>query len=272
MNNTKEGNILFSGSVKAMAEHAAALVISEAYRAVADHGSFSLVLAGGNSPRQLYRCIAEGIESRAFGRYGLRLPDNGKTAEKGELTIMPWQKTWIFWGDERCVPPGHPDSNFRMAEETLLLHNPVPPDHLFRITAEQSDVEKAAKEYEAAIRTLFSDALHPLSPDGIPAFDLLLLGLGERGQTASQFADNAPALQESARWIIAVDAPQGNPPGKRITMTLPLINHSRNVLFFTSGQEKARLAKKIYLKEQCGLPTSLVDPVNGRLFWFSAQP
>ncbi|NTU44815.1 MAG: 6-phosphogluconolactonase [Chlorobiaceae bacterium] len=272
MNNQKREKSFYRGSAAAMTEHAAALIITEAYHSIADHGRFSLVLAGGNSPRSLYRQLAYGIETGCLEHYGLRLPDGEQTEKKGEFTLMPWQQTWLFWGDERCVPPGHPESNYRMAEETLLLHSPLPVDHLFRIPAEQADAGRAAEAYETAIRSFFSIPGHPHTPENVPAFDLLLLGLGEDGHTASLFAGNIQALQESMRLAIAVDAPNGNPPGKRITITLPLINHARNVLFFTSGKAKARLAEKIYRKEECDLPASLVSPVNGRLFWFTAQP
>jgi len=272
MNNQKREKSFYSGSVAAMTEHAAALIITEAYRSIADRGRFSLVLAGGNSPRPLYRQLAGGIAKGHLEHYGLRLPEPGQSRQKGKLIHMPWQQTWLFWGDERCVPPGDPESNYRMAEETLLLDTPLPVDHLFRIPAEQADAGRAAEAYETTIRSFFSTPGHPHTPENIPAFDLLLLGLGEDGHTASLFADNIQALQESTRLAVAVDAPNGNPPGKRITITLPLINHARNVLFFTSGKAKARLAEKIYRKEECELPASLVSPVNGRLFWFTTQP
>ncbi|NTW69566.1 MAG: 6-phosphogluconolactonase [Chlorobiaceae bacterium] len=263
---------LFSGSIADMAEEAAALIINEAYHSIADHGKFSLVLAGGNSPRPLYQRIAEGIETQKFAHYGLQLPETLRPIKKGLLTQMPWKQTWLFWGDERCVPPAHPDSNYRMAKETLLFNTPLPEEHLFRIDAEQTTPERVAEEYETSIRSFFSEHGNAHTPEKIPAFDLLLLGLGEDGHTASLFADNSEALQESMRLAIAVDAPDGNPPGKRITITLPLINQARNVLFFTSGKAKARLAEKIYRKEECDLPAALVSPVNGRLFWFTAQP
>ena len=105
----------------------------------------------------------------------------------------------------------------------------------------------------------------------MPLFDLILLGLGEDGHTASLFSGNAEALHERKRWVVAVNAPQAKPPGMRLTITLPVINHARNVLFFIKGREKGELAKKIFLEKQRDVPASLIKPECGKLFWFAAQ-
>ena len=254
-----------SGTKKEITEHAAALIIAEAYRAVADHGQFSLVLAGGNSPRPLYRHLARGVSSRLLQRYGVQAPDCN--LQDNETILSLPENTWLFQGDERCVPSDHPDSNSRMADETLLLQSDIPADHFFRMPADNADTEEGAREYEAAIRNFFL-ATAPLDEQEFPLFDLIVLGLGDDGHTASLFADNTEALQETTKWVVAVSAPQAKPPGKRLTLTLPVINHARNVLFFTTGAPKAELATKIFLEKTGPLPAALVNPVNGKLFWF----
>ena len=261
--------LFYSGRECEITEHAASLIIAEACRAVADHGYCSLVLSGGNSPRLLYEKLAHGIPATLFERYGLATPGNNP-ADKQTLHTLP-PHTWLFQGDERCGPFEHPESNFRMIRESLLRQSGIADNHLFRMSAEMDDRDGAAKDYEKAIRT-FLMTRGGLSPQGYPLFDLVLLGLGEDGHTASLFRENKEALQEQKRWVVAVNAPQARPPGMRLTLTLPVINHARNVLFFTTGQEKCKLAKKIFLEEERCAPASQVDPENGNLYWFAAQP
>ncbi len=267
--NRTEQKFFYSGNEREITEHAAALIISEAYRAVADHGRFSLVLAGGNSPRLLYKKLAEGVTTRLLEHYALEVPNNSSSAGKQALHPLP-QQTWLFQGDERCVPGDHPDSNYRMVKESLLLHSNIAKDHFFRMDGKNADSELAARGYEAAIRTFFLSK-ESLQPADLPLFDLVLLGLGDDGHTASLFSGNAEALHEKKKWVIAVNAPQAKPPGMRLTLTLPVINHARNVLFFTAGREKGELAKKIFLNHKSDLPASLVKPECGKLFWFAAQ-
>ncbi len=240
---------LFSGSVEEMAEQAARLIIAEAHRAVAARGIFTLVLAGGSSPRPLYRLLASGTGQEA----------------------LPWEHTRLFMGDERCVPAGSPDSNFRMIEESLFSTGCAPKSHCFRMEGELPDPAEGAGNYETAIRTFFTSSGLPIE-DGFPLFDIILLGLGEDGHTASLFPGNPEVLKERERWVVALDAPNGKPPGKRLSVTLPVINHARCVVFITSGREKALLAAKIARGECSELPAALVAPQSGRLFWFTAQP
>jgi len=157
-----------------------------------------------------------------------------------------------------------------MARETLLSQAPIPENHIFRMPAEKEDGKEAAREYEETIRTFFQTASPHSFPD-FPIFDLLILGLGDDGHTASLFPDNAEALQETKRWVIAVNEPHAKPPGKRLTLTFPVINHARNVLFFTTAREKAGLAKKIFSAEERGVPASRVKPLKGKTFWFTLQ-
>ena len=261
---------LYKGTETEITEHAAALIISEAYRAVKEHGRFSLVLAGGNSPRSLYRQLARGVDANTMERYALQLPLPVGTFTKGNITCMPWKKTWIFWGDERCVPINNQESNYRMAREALLSQISIAESHIFRMPAEHQDEQEAARRYEESIRNFFMAEVS-FSGKDFPTFDLVILGLGEDGHTASLFADNKGALQEKKRWVVTVNEPLAKPPGKRLTLTLPVINHARNVLFFTLGKEKASLAEKIFNEEKKKVPASMVEPLSGKTFWFTAQ-
>jgi 6-phosphogluconolactonase len=260
---------LYSGNDAEITSHAAALIIAEAYHALADHGHFSCVLAGGNSPRLLYELLAQGVTTGLIEHYGLAVPGMS-SGSKQTVHYLP-SNTWFFQGDERCGPFDHPDSNFRMVKETLLRHSGIARDHFFRMASENSDTELAAKDYEAAIRSFFLSA-ESLQQNDFPIFDLILLGLGEDGHTASLFRDNTEALHERRKWVVAVNAPKAKPPGMRLTLTLPVINHARNVLFFTTGREKCEMANKIFLEKEKNVPASLVNPENGKLFWFTGQP
>ncbi|MFZ4524340.1 MAG: 6-phosphogluconolactonase [Chlorobium sp.] len=267
--NRSSQKFLYHGNETATTQHAAALIIAEAYRAVAECGRFLMVLAGGNSPRILYKRLAQGVSAELLEHYELPLPEDW-SKNRETLHRLP-EKTWLFMGDERCVPINHPDSNERMIMETLLPHSGIAENHLVKMAGEKADTEEAAREYEGAIRSFF-----PIEESGasenFPRFDLILLGLGDDGHTASLFANNIKALQEERRWVIAIDAPFGKPPGKRLTLTLPIINHARNILFFTTGKAKSELADKIFLEQEKCVPASLVKPVNGNVFWLSAQP
>jgi len=259
----------YGGVATDVVNHAAALIIAVAYRAVAERGRFSMVLAGGNSPRMLYKRLAQGVSAELLEHYELPLPE-GCAANATRRIQLP-SETWLFMGDERCVPIGHPDSNERMIRETLLPDSGIDTHHFIRMAGENADTEMAALEYEAAIRRFFMlDERCAIRE--FPACDMVLLGLGDDGHTASLFADDVAALQEQKRWVVAVNAPNGKPPGKRLTLTLPVINHARNVLFFTTGKAKSELAEKIFLEQEKNVPASLVKPINGKLFWFSAQP
>jgi 6-phosphogluconolactonase len=171
---------------------------------------------------------------------------------------VPWAHIDFFWGDERCVAPDHPDSNFRMAHEALLSSVPVAPDHIHRIAGELYDASVAARLYEAEI-------LATLSPrEPMPRFDLILLGLGTDGHTASLFP-GTPALAERERicvdnWVPASGA-------RRVTVTLPLINAARTVMFVVSGPDKASIVRVVQHRQgEDALPAQLVQP-DGELLW-----
>jgi 6-phosphogluconolactonase len=193
---------------------AAAQEISAAARqAVEESGRFTWALSGGSTPRGLYRLLA----SEAW------------------RDRMPWRAIHFFWGDERHVPPDHPESNFRMAREAMLDAVLVPPENIHRIHAEEPDAQHAAAEYEATLRAFFNFSSGDASGDW-PRFDLILLGLGKDGHTASLFP-GSPAVHERERLVVApwVESQRTF----RITLTPPVLNHARRVIFLVAGEDKA---------------------------------
>ncbi len=215
---------------------------------LADEGSnksglFTIALSGGKTPKSLYANLARPLYT----------------------TRMSWSHIHLFWGDERCVPPDHPESNFSMAFRALISKVPIPVQNIHRIPAETEPPEEAAEAYEAVLREFFSSR-RKAGP--ISTFDVILLGVGKDGHTASLFPGDQ-ALEEKKRWVTAVRAPQGSPPVPRITLTLPLINGARWVLFMVSGSGKREVVRSILqdpLLAAQRFPAARVNP-GGRVVW-----
>jgi 6-phosphogluconolactonase len=189
-----------------VARVAAAEVVGAAREAQREHGSFHVALAGGDTPRRLYQRLAKDA-------------------------ALDWSRAELFFGDERAVGPEHPDSNFRMVRETLLDPARIPAERVHRIEAERADLDAVARDYEAELARTLGGA-----PGGAPPrLDLVLLGLGADGHTASLFP-HSPALKEPLRWVAANEAPG---VGRRITMTFPLILRAQRLLVLVSGASKA---------------------------------
>ncbi len=221
---------------------AAALVVEVARVSVQTRGRFTFVLSGGSSPRMLYERLAEPPFSER----------------------MSWSRTYLFWGDERCVPPDHPHSNFGVARQALLSKVPIPAVNVYPMPGAVAPPEAAAVQYEERLR-LFFQAGRDFQ---FPVFDLLLLGLGQDGHTASLFPGD-PALEEERRWTRAVRATSASPPVPRITLTLPVINRARTVLFLVSGAGKKKVLDAILSEpEKAALryPAARVRP-SDRLLW-----
>ena len=233
-----------------LASAAADLIMRSAQKRIAETGRFTCVMAGGNTPRRVYELL--GISTNA---------DN-----------IDWRHTYLFWGDERAVPPDHEDSNFRMVEKSLLEWVTLPAENIFRMHGEIPPLD-AALQYELAILQFFMRTPPPSVADSlrrdIPAFDLVLLGIGEDGHTASLFPGSS-ALRENKRLVVAVEHNQPPPPlVARLTMTLPLINHAKEIVFLASGAGKADVLQKILVdKPNLDIPVARVQPVKGKLFWF----
>lgn len=215
---------------------AAAQVVSAGAAAVAAHGRFTLALAGGSTPAPLYRLLAA-------APYAAQLD---------------WRAVYVFWGDERCVPPQHADSNYRMAHETLLSRVPIPEQHICRIHGED-DPAQAALAYDRALYAHF---------DGPPRFDLALLGMGADGHTASLFP-HTPALAERTRLAIAVYAV--GRASWRVTLTYPALNAAAQALFLVSGADKANTLRAVLEgpRQPLELPAQGVRPHAGRLLWLT---
>lgn len=232
--------------------HAAGIVRDIAQECVAARNFFTLVLAGGRTPRKLYRILAQ----------------------SDYAAVIPWDKTHVFWGDERCVPPDHPDSNYRMANEALLSRVEISPWSIYRMPGEKEPPELAAAEYEKRLRR-FAQSIHgnadaSTAPEvSYPSFDLILLGMGTDGHTASLFHGD-PATEQTHQWVTTVPNPAGRPPVPRITLTLPVINQARNVVFLVSGPGKEHVVQAMKSDyDQAGslYPAARVRP-QGRLLLF----
>ena len=217
---------------------AAEVVVGAATDAVAQRGRFTISLSGGSTPKSLFNLLATNAR-----------------------TVLPWERMFFFWGDERHVPPTDPDSNYRMAEETMLSKVPVPPGNVFRMAAENPDAAAVAEDYEKTLRKFFA-----LEPGQVPVFDLILLGMGPDGHTASLFPGTA-GLQEKSRLVIAnwVEKMKTS----RLTFTLPVLNAARCVTFLVSGTDKAAVLRTVLdgdvPAEQ--YPAKLLRPTDGKLIW-----
>ncbi len=225
------------------ASRALAERIAETTRtAVKEQGRFTMALSGGKTPELLYSLLATEYVDK-----------------------MDWNSIHLFWGDERFVPQNHPDSNFRMAHRTWISKVSIPLQNVHRIQTEKETPEKAAEYYERILIEFF-DASKEM-PDN--TFDVMLLGLGADGHTASLFP-GSPALTEKRRWVVSVDAPPSVFPKKRITLTLPLINSSRDVIFLALGGEKRSVIRTIFEEPEKAVkiyPAALVR-ARERLLWY----
>jgi 6-phosphogluconolactonase len=206
--------------------------------AIQERGRFSVALSGGNTPRSVYSLLASDHQQ------------------------LPWDLIHIFFGDERHVPPDHPDSNFRMATESLLSKVPIPEQNIHRIHAEL-DAEAAAAEYDQQLVNFFH-----LGDHDWPRFDLIFLGIGEDGHTASLFP-GSNALTESSRRVVANWVEKFKT--FRITLTFPVLNHGAEVVFLVSGADKAKILSEVLRPGPPKYPSQGVHPENGRLLWLADQ-
>ncbi|HWR01482.1 MAG TPA: 6-phosphogluconolactonase [Chlorobaculum sp.] len=259
-----------SGNEKELAERAAAFITATAYRAVAERGRFTLVLSGGNTPKRLYEQLAGGVHQKLFEKFGYDVPSGvRRSVQDHEALTLPWPSTVLFQGDERYLPKSHPDSNYGMVKNTLMRLAPIRRENFIAMPVESGDPEADALRYEEEIRTFFRKGTTG-SPAGFPSFDLVMLGLGDDGHTASLFPEDKKALEERERWVVAVAAPRAVPSCARLTLTLPVINHARNVIFLVPSARYG-LARSISEGLRPELPAGLVRPVNDQTIWFVAD-
>ncbi len=221
-----------------LAEIAAHEVVNVARAAVAARGRFAVALAGGSTPRATYR----------------------RLAQPPLATQMPWDRTLVFFGDERGVPPAHADSNYGMAHSALLAHVPIQPERVFRIRGEDPDPDAVAADYARVL----AEALGVRRGE-TPRLDLVLLGLGIDGHTASLFP-GSPVLKETFRTVAAVHAAAASVP-QRFTLTYPVLNAAACVIYIVSGAEKAKVVKAALADSTTTVPAAMVRPSDGRLLW-----
>jgi 6-phosphogluconolactonase len=218
----------------AVAREAADRFVALARSAIASHGRFTVALSGGSTPKLLY----EQLITRSIA----------------------WQHVHVFWGDERCVPPDHPDSNYGMAQRALLSHVDIPSPNVHRLRGEL-DPAQAAQAYEDDLCSVFGTR---------PRFDLILLGLGADAHTASLFPQT-PALHEQQRWVVAqyVEQLQAN----RLTLTPPIINQAAHVIFLITGSDKAAVLRSVWHGpyDPARFPAQIVMPTSGRVTWLVDQ-
>ena len=208
--------------------------------AIRQRGRYAVALSGGSTPRGLHHELVTTFSSR-----------------------LPWDRVFFFWGDERHVPPDFPESNFRMAKETLLSKLPVPSDHIFRMPGELSDANQGAAIYEQSLRDFF----HP-APGRFPRLDFMLQGVGSDGHTASLFP-GSKALEEKQRFVVGNWVEQHST--WRITCTFPVINSAAAVMFLVEGSGKAGIVRKALKEPGANLPCQRVQPAKGELMWFLDQ-
>lgn len=220
-----------------LGQAAAGHVASLSTQAMAKRGRFVVAVSGGSLPQLLFpSLIGEPLHAQ-----------------------IDWPKWHIFWADERCVPLTDPDSNYRLAREYLFSHVEIPPSQIVPIN-DTLDPAAAATDYQNKLTQVFAPARGHL-----PRFDLILLGMGEDGHTASLFPGHS-LLREKGLWVAPIyDSPK--PPPERITLTLPVINNARQVIFMATGAQKAEPLSAIF-KGNSKLPAGLVLPSNGELHWF----
>ncbi len=230
-----------------MSVEAAQYIFKIANAEIKNKGFFIIALSGGNSPRMIYSELARISTDKNFS----------------------WDKILVFWGDDRYIPPTHRDSNYKMAYDTLLSKINIPQSNIFRIPVEISPPENAALVYEKIMKKIFFNLKMVDFKKNLPVFDLILLGVGLDGHTASLFPGHK-AVNENKRWVMHVKAHARVTLRDRITITLPVINNAKNIMFIIAGEGKGKIIKEILSEKKSAkvYPASLVKPDDGKSVWF----
>lgn len=219
-----------------VARQAADIFVAGARGSIDKKRSFSVAISGGSTPRRMHKTLAA----------------------EPSIRKIPWQKTHIFWVDERCVPQDSPESNYGTAKGDFIDKVPIPPGNVHRITCEPSP-RLFAKEYQKTLGHFlyFENAR-------IPRFDLIFLGMGADGHIASLFPGQK-SLDEKKKLVVAVKG--GNPNVNRITMTLPLLNQARHIVFIITGEEKSGTIQNVFENSKKQLPAQKIRPLDGQVTW-----
>ena len=230
-----KAEVIVLPDAEALAHEAARRFAELARESAASRGRFSVALSGGSSPGKLYKLLAG----------------------EPHRTQIPWAQVHLFWGDERCVPPDDPGSNYHLAEGSLITQVHIPAENVHRMRGELAP-EAAARAYDRELQDFFYGPR--------PRFDLVLLGLGEDGHTASLFP-GSPLLAEAEHLVAPAAAVYQGRPAQRMTLTLPAINAARQVLFLVSGGAKAQVVQAVLEGPAERLPAQWIQPTAGRLTW-----
>ena len=224
-----------------LSHDAAQYIVRLAGQSIVTHGRFTIALSGGTTPKKLY----------------------GLLGDEPYRSQIDWTHVDIFWSDERCVPADSEDSNYRLAQQVLLSKIPLGASQIHRMPADEADREAAAAAYTNEMRRVFAT-------DGIPGFDLIQLGMGPEGHTASLFP-HQPSLHEQQRLVMPVIVPK--PPPPRLTFTPPILNAAHNVLFLVAGSDKADAVQAVLEGEYNPdeYPAQIVRPVHGEVVWMLDQ-
>ncbi|HEY2883456.1 MAG TPA: 6-phosphogluconolactonase, partial [Pirellulales bacterium] len=243
--------IVICRDASALAVEAARRIVATAQTSVAARNRFNLVLSGGSTPERTYSLLAQ--------------PERRSQIE--------WQKTWLMFGDERCVPHDDLRSNYRLAAKSLFEPAHIASEQILPVPSDLGSPALCAAAYEATLRTFFHQppSTGPFGDDssgGFPQFDMVLLGLGDDGHTASLFP-GMPALREANAWVTWSPPGVLPPPVDRVTLTFPAINAAREVMFLVAGAGKAAVVREILegSTEVNVYPSSGVHPKNGKLIW-----
>jgi 6-phosphogluconolactonase len=242
---SQESRLVFADG-DALARGAGVELMRVGKQCVAERGVFTLALSGGSTPKKLYALLATDAAFQDF----------------------PWAQTHFFFGDERHVPPDHPDSNYRMVRETLLSTGLVPDANMHRVMAESPNAEAAAAEYEVDLKEFFREDRRL---GDFPRFDVVLLGMGPDGHTASLFP-GSPGLEETQRWVIANWVEKFNT--HRITFTFPVLDAARFVYLLVGGKDKAEMLEEVLVTKSHvpPYPVQTVAPVEGEKIWLLDEP
>ncbi|CAN5620121.1 6-phosphogluconolactonase [soil metagenome] len=220
-----------------------------AKQCIADDGLFSMALSGGSTPKGLYRQMAQ------------------FSAEQ-----FPWNLTYLFLGDERCVPHSDNESNYKMISDSLLSHISIPSTNVFPTINQDKDPDDSAKKYEQALQRFFKPKV-PSQSASLPHFSLALMGLGGDGHTASLFPHSA-ALNEQTRLCVANKVKTDTFDGTRLTLTRPVFAHAKKLFFLAAGESKAQIFNDVVSHPEKGYPSQLVigDCQPGAVEWFVDEP
>ena len=229
-------NLVVCRDLEDLSREGARLFVEAAARRVKEAGRFAVALSGGSTPRRMYEILASDFQE-----------------------AVAWKDVHVFWGDERFVPPEDPESNYRMAWDALLSRVPLPARNVHPVNTQGVNARTASAEYDRHLKEFFRLGTH-----GVPVFDLMILGLGTDGHTASLFPDS-PALAERER--IFTENTGGKSRATRLTMTFTVLNAAREAVFLVSGTEKASVVRDILEGRENSYPAARVKLSSGHLTW-----